>query len=147
MKGRVFIDTNLLLLLIVGLYDKGYISSHKRTSGFTVHDFEMLCLLVDRAQIVVMSSVYVEVSNLLWQTASPYCDLIRARLKEFIEQNCEIHVPSSDASIDDAFSSLGLTDAGLLIAAKDDVILTVDFDLYLAAQIRSQQSENFNHYR
>lgn len=147
MNGKVFIDTNLLLLLIVGLYDKEYIGSHKRTANFSVEDFEILIMLLERVQIVVLSSVYVEVSNLLWQTKGPHCDLIRSKLKEFIMHHCELHISSQESTADEAFPSLGLTDAGILKAAAEDTILTVDLDLYLAAQMRSQQSENFNHYR
>ena len=36
------IDTNLLLLLVVGMTNKSYIKIHKRTKTFTVEDYEQL---------------------------------------------------------------------------------------------------------
>ncbi len=52
------LDTNLFLLLIVGLYDKKLIEKHKRTKAFTPEDFDLLVEL-----ITVDLDLYLEISN------------------------------------------------------------------------------------
>ena len=42
MKGVVVIDTNLLVLLIVGSASKHYIGKHKRLRGYTTDHFDLL---------------------------------------------------------------------------------------------------------
>lgn len=43
----VFVDANLLVLLVVGLTDKNLISKHKRVNRkFDADDFELLCSLL-----------------------------------------------------------------------------------------------------
>ena len=46
-KG-LLIDTNLLLLLLVGLFDQDEIGKVKRTEKFTIEDFEKLKNLLTR---------------------------------------------------------------------------------------------------
>ena len=45
-KG-VFVDTNLLVLLLVGSVNPTRIANFKRTQSFTVEDFRILSRLVD----------------------------------------------------------------------------------------------------
>ena len=62
------IDTNLLLLLVVGMTNKSYIKIHKRTKTFTVEDYEQLLSDLDHFKPVwVTSHCLAEVSNLLKQ--------------------------------------------------------------------------------
>lgn len=42
----IFVDTNALILLVVGLIDKSLISSHKRTSIYESVDFDNLAFLI-----------------------------------------------------------------------------------------------------
>lgn len=144
---RILIDANLLMLLLVGIYDSSYISRHKRTSTFTSQDFDLLLMRLENCEIVFVSNVLTEVSNLLWLTPSPYCDHLRAILKTLIDQKSELHVPAKVAVEIEEFSRLGLTDASLISSTESGTILTVDFDLFLAAQIKGLPSENFNHLR
>ena len=45
----VFVDANLLVLLVVGLTEKNLISKHKRVKRkFDTDEFELLCSLLDR---------------------------------------------------------------------------------------------------
>lgn len=146
-RERIIIDTNLLLLLLVGMYDPSYIARHKRTNDYSAEDFEMLVMRLEHCEIVFVSNVLTEVSNLLWLTPNPYCDHLRALLKELIHQKNEHHVPAKTAVVVEEFSLLGLTDASLIDSSPKGTILTVDLDLYLAAQIKGLPSENFNHLR
>jgi hypothetical protein len=71
------------------------------------------------------------------------------RLQYLIHGSEEIVVASIDASTNAKFAELGLTDAALLeTATADTPLLTVDFDLYLAAlESGEERAINFTHYR
>ena len=66
-----------------------------------------------------------------------------------IHDSNEIVVASIDASSDSRYQGLGLTDAALLeLATIETPVLTVDFDLYLAAiESGEERAVNFNHFR
>ena len=71
------------------------------------------------------------------------------RLQYLVNGSQEIVVASSEATSNGYFESLGLTDAALLEAASSDTpLLTVDFDLYLAALASGEEKAvNFTHFR
>ena len=40
--NKIIIDTNLLVLLVVGITERSLIQKHKRTRNFEVEDFDLL---------------------------------------------------------------------------------------------------------
>lgn len=148
MRPRVIIDTNLLVLLIVGLYSPEYISRHRNLQDYSVEDFESLLILLDGAEIIVSTAILAETSNLLWQTTDPHKTRIRECLAQFIESATE-HKPASIHAISSAyFWKLGLTDAGILsLPPGSGTVLTVDLDLHLAALELGFESDNFTNFR
>lgn len=148
MKPRVLIDTNLLMLLVVGLYQKDYISRHKRTDKFTEDDFDVLSVLLDDHELIVTPNILTEVSNLLWSGPAAHKIPIREVLKGVITLSREYSQNSSEVASCSEFMKLGLTDAGILeLNELSGIILTADLDLHLAALERGLKSENFTHYR
>lgn len=147
MPPRIFVDTNLLMLLAVGTYRKDFIREHKRTDKFSEEDFDNLIILIEGHDLIVTSNVLTEASNLLWCGSDPHKTEIRKVLKLIIEQSCEHLLPSMGTTICSEFMKLGLTDAGILeLGSKAGIILTADLDLHLAALERGLESENFTHY-
>ena len=60
------IDTNSLLILLVGLIDPKLINKHRRTSIYEEQDFlDLLQLIGDFNDLVVLPNVWTEVDNLL----------------------------------------------------------------------------------
>jgi hypothetical protein len=67
-RAAVFFDTNILLLLVVGFYDRQLISQFKRTLSYTPEDYDLVDAFVGEFEnIVTTSSVLTEVSNLAGQ--------------------------------------------------------------------------------
>ena len=63
-----FIDSNLLLLLVVGRSSRDIIAKHKRLRQFTARDYDILLDLLDgTAQVFVTPHTLAEASNLLAQ--------------------------------------------------------------------------------
>jgi hypothetical protein len=59
------------------------------------------------------------------------------------EERC---IVSKDAAVEKTFSRLGLTDAALLVVAREHgSLLSADNDLYLAASTEGIEASNFAH--
>ena len=138
------------MLLIVGSVDRELIAKHRRLREYTVEDYDFLVELLSPAnQVLVTPNTLTETSNLLGQHADPERSLFFDKLRLLIQRNQEVVVASAEASRNNAFGQLGLTDAALLEAiSAERQLLTVDLDLYLTALQRDARSAfNFNHLR
>jgi len=150
MNGNtLIIDTNLLLLLVVGLTDRRLIERHKRLKAFTVEDYDLLCRIVSvAAKILLTPNTLTETSNLLRQIDKPARDQLCNTLRQIIVAGDEEYVASRSAVGGKEFLRLGLTDSVLLdVTGESRSILTVDLELYLAALNRNISAVNFNHLR
>jgi hypothetical protein len=147
-KG-LLIDTNLLLLLFVGLHSRKGIQRFKRTSQFTPEDFDCLARVVQLfKQVVTTPSVLTEVSNLLGQLPEsvrlPVFEVFSVGIHTFQEQ----FTPSRELAQESCFPKFGLTDAGIVESAKGKfLVLTDDFRLAGYLKRRGIDVINFNHLR
>ncbi|MCF4125815.1 PIN domain-containing protein [Methylobacterium sp. SyP6R] len=150
MKAALTIlDTNLMVLLIVGLASQDYILRHKRTQTYTVEDFLLLQdTLAGTPSVVTIPHVLAETSNLVRQFAEPGRSRICAVLQNFVFDCIETTVASGAAARRPEFRLLGLTDAALLeVQYETSVLLTDDLDLYVASVSAGRQAVNFSHLR
>ncbi|MGX9727142.1 MAG: PIN domain-containing protein [Candidatus Electronema sp. VV] len=150
MKGvPLLIDTNLLVLFVVGTAAKEYIAKHKKLTEFTIEDYDMLVRIVSGAsEVLVTPNTLTETSNLAAYIGEPARSKVLDVLRAVSRDSQERYVPSSAAAQRNEFIRLGLADAALLeIAAKDVALLTTDFDLYNAALKKGAKAFNFNHLR
>ena len=147
LKG-IFIDANLLVLLVVGATDQALISKHRRLRRFMVEDYERLIELIRQAgQVFLTPNTLTEASNLLAQHPNPERSRFFAVLRRIIGTNEEIVVASKTASRNNAFVRLGLTDAALLeVISAETPLVTVDLDLFVAAFAKGEVAAlNFTH--
>ncbi len=145
---RMFIDANLLVLLVVGETGRNLIAKHKRTESFEIEDFERLVSIVNSMdRVLVTPNTLTETSNLLAQHGEPERSRCFDVLRLLIEKQEETVVASADAARNREFRRLGLTDAVLLEAVSAETpVLTVDFDLYRAAAAKEPGAAyNFAH--
>ena len=144
------IDSNILLLLIVGRVSQELIIRHCRLEGFSAEDYDILTdLLQNVGQEFVTPNTLTEASNLLGQHREPERSRLFQELRSIILDSEEVVVTSAIASGNRAFSRLGLTDAALLEAVSDDnPLLTVDHNLHKAAlEAGSGFAVNFTAFR
>ncbi len=149
MKGY-FLDSNLLVLLVVGSESRELISKHRRLQDYSAEDYDILCEFLETAKkLFVTPNTLTETSNLLGQHGEPERFALMARLQYLICKSQEITIASKEASANRNFQRLGLTDAVLLEAVTEETpVLTVDFSLYLAAIASGEERAiNFNPYR
>lgn len=143
----VVLDTNLLLLLIVGSLDRQLIAKHKRTRKFTPDHYDTLRdFLSSYPAISVTPNVITETSNLLRQTNEETARRLLAVLKRFLPNFAERFVASTDAAGVSGFLFLGITDAAILHSPPpDSVLLTDDLTLYVQAGRLGRTAINFTH--
>nr|WKN36783.1 hypothetical protein K4G66_30930 [Tunicatimonas sp. TK19036] len=128
----ILIDSNALVLLIVGLIDPSQIRKHRRTSLYTEKDFQKLLAIIQNPnKLIVLPNIWTEVDNLLnnYLTGSfkwPYVKILR----EVVAETTERYLSSTFGINSDYFLSLGLTDS-LIIEFREnfDFLITADSKL------------------
>ena len=145
--GSILIDTNLLILFVVGTTSREYITKHKRLAQFTTKDYDSLVEILSRAPSVLLTpNTLTETSNLIAHIGEPAKGHVFRKFQEIIAQCDEQYVTSRTAAGRAEFLRLGLTDAALLEASTPHVaIVTTDLKLYLAAWAKGTPAINFNH--
>ena len=148
-RGTILIDTNLLLVLLVGALDPDQVERFKRTRSYTRDDYELLMDFVSRyGRIVTTPNVLTEVSNLAGQLAEPLRRDALMALGVLIAQLEERSRPSAELVRDVSFSRLGLADVSVISAADPSTtVLTDDLPLYVRLSDAGIEAINFNHVR
>ena len=151
MPSALFIDANLIVLLVVGQAGRDLIAKHRRTRTlFAIEDYDRLIRAISRVgELRVTPNTLTEASNLLGQHGEPERSQLLLTLRALVERSPETVVASVDAARHAAFPRLGLTDAALLeVVSAGAPLLTVDLDLYVAALASGEEAAiNFNHWR
>jgi hypothetical protein len=147
-KG-VLVDTNLLVLYLVGLLNKHRIPKFNRTNNFTIKDFELLVRLIGHfGKLIVTPHVLSQVSDLT-DLDGKERDTIRGLFKWLVEQRIEEFYDQSSLLVaDPIFKGHGLADAAVAtICSRGILVLTADVKLQLALQRQNADALNFNHVR
>ena len=143
------VDSNLLVLWIVGVTAPAHLGRHKNLKGFDPGDYDLLLKLTTGARsIQVTPHILAETSNLIRQIGDPLRQQLTRALGQRIAGLSEIFVESREAADDRIFPRLGLTDATIMnLAQGKAVVLTTDAILYRALLDRGLNAENFNYHR
>ena len=133
-----FVDTNLLVLYVVGQVDPNIISKHRRLEDYSVEDYYLLIYLIDQVdRLYVTPNTLTETSNLLRQHQDPERALLVQGLSYIIQMSNEITIASATVANGKPFLDLGLTDAVLCeVVSEETPLLTVDLNLYLEMLVR-----------
>ena len=125
-KG-ILIDTNILLLLIVGTSNRKRISQFKRTQQFIPEDYDLLIKLINLfPTIITTPNILTEVNSLTNQIGEPErskCFAIFAKLVSEIE---EVALSSQEIVKNNGFIKFGLTDCGILELPKNQYLVLTD---------------------
>lgn len=148
-RPLLLVDTNLLLLLLVGSADRSQIERFKRTTRYTPEDFDLLEAYVSQFEgLLVTPNVLTEVSNLTGQLAEPFRSRVFGTIGLLAAQVTEEYVPSAAVTREPEFVRLGLTDVSILLATRERAeVLTDDLPLYLKLARSGVSAVNFNHLR
>jgi hypothetical protein len=146
--AKLLIDTNVLLLLIVGRWDRSRISQFRRTAQFSTTDFDTLQSHIRLySEVVTTPAVLTEVSNLM---GNSFHETIAQTIVNVCDAFAERAPGKGEVFGDEGFDRLGFADASILCAVADDeqtVVLTDDAGLYNEVLYRGAEAINFNHLR
>jgi len=147
-KG-LLIDTNLLLLYFVGMYDQDRIPRFKRTMAFTTDEFVLLATIFKEFdKIITTPNILTEVSNLSGQLPGNLRSYFYSDFATRIPTLQEQYTTSTTISTSTHFNTFGLTDAGIVETVKGNyLVLTADLDLFGLLQNLGVDAINFNHIR
>jgi hypothetical protein len=147
--NSALIDTNLLLLLIVGATERDYIGKHKRTKQFTVEDYDLLLSQLERfKQLWVTSHCLAETSNLVNQSSSQVASRIMKNMGYLCGTFSESHMKKEIVCSDSELARLGIADVGFVRKSKSvSCSFTVDHDLYQSISRLGRKVVNLNHLR
>jgi rRNA-processing protein FCF1 len=127
----ILIDSNALVVLIIGLVDDRLISKHKTTSIYTKKDFlQLLQVIGDFKRLMVLPNIWTEVDNLLNRFSGNYKWKYIQSIKFMIQESSEKYLESKLGIENIFFADLGLTDSLILEAGKNcEFIVTSDSKL------------------
>lgn len=142
-KG-IIVDTNLLLLLLVGAFDKSRIATFKRTATYSEEDYELvykLALLFKK--VFVTPQILAELSNLLKVSEAEESEMLRAMIST-LEGSTEKHFSKNHLILNPLLIKLGFTDVSILSAARNKRVLVITDDLPLSNALRESMCDVLN---
>ena len=127
---RLLLDTNVLLLLLVGLLRPDRIGG-KRLEPFIQADFQIIANWAAEIPVhISMPNILTEASNFLGDGKQELVSGGRCALAKYIVGLEEIYLPSRSIVAGPEFMRLGLTDAAIhSLADKDVCVVSVDHHL------------------
>jgi hypothetical protein len=146
-KG-VVVDTNLLLLLAVGIYRRDRIQTFNRTRQYTVDDFDLLVRIVDLFhKRIVTPNVVTEADNLARQLPTQEHGAVAAVMTSLISASFEVYSPSKEAVSHKSYPQVGVTDCTILAAGHEALVITDDLRLWGMLSALGHDAININHIR
>lgn len=138
---KLIIDTNLLLLLIIGAIDDGrHIQKSKRLDGYSEEDYQtVLEFMATYDEVSITPYIAAEVSNLIDLSGN-----VRHRIfefaREFFKNLTHINSTINDDTLGDTFLSYGLTDNSIIRLINEYHVLTNDNRLCEQLILRNQKN-------
>lgn len=146
-KG-VLLDTNLMVLLAIGLYKRERIPSFKRTDQYTESDFDLVARIVANFERrITTPHILAETDNLTRQLPAREHRAVAAIMAPLVEKLFEIYSPSAAAMRHQRYSTLGLTDCVTIACAADVLVITDDLTLSNILSHLGRDAININHIR
>lgn len=146
---RLLLDTNVLLLWIVGLLKPSLIGTHRRLKDFDGDDFVLVNQLATQVpQHISTPHILAEVSNFLGSGPQQMVAGGTSALADYIVLLDEIYTPARDIAATPEFHALGLTDAAIHHLAQSDIrVISMDFHLCNRLAEKGIEAINPRHFR
>lgn len=132
----IIFDTKVLTALVVGL-TRPDLLGQAPTEDFDRSDLDLMVGLTARFKIIVTPGILTEVNS--WLNKSHACEELRQQLARMLPALLEHYRESLELSKDDLFPPLGLTDIGLVEAARSRAALVITTDGRLVARMQPRQ--------
>lgn len=148
-RNGLIIDTNLLILIIVGSFDPKIIPRFKRTSKYLEDDFSLMINFIKFFDnIITTPNILTETCNLSLNLNFETENGLYRTFAKIIYSLRENYVTSIDLPKENAFFQFGISDSAIIELCKQGrLLLTDDFPLYGYVTAQGMDAINFNHIR
>jgi hypothetical protein len=144
----IIIDSNLVLLLVIGIYNPARIATFKRTQKYRPRDFELLvALLQPFPKRITTPNIMTEVDNFCRQLPENEYPLVARKLQELCQNLFEVYHDSSNVMSNINYHRVGLTDTGTIVSSPQYLVLTDDYALSGRLEALGRDVINLNHLR
>lgn len=145
---KAILDTNLLLLWLVGQTDQSLLKSFKRVDTFSSSDVRRLkAIILPFRQLVTTPHILSETSNFIEQAPPWRRAALLAQFTVFVLNVAEVYQPAKSLVARGEFNALGITDTALAVLSADSVVVTVDHRLAGKIEALGGNALNFNRWR
>ena len=148
-KG-IIIDTNLLILLLVGIYDINFINKFKVAQKYFKEDYNILYNFIHNFNtIFITPHILTELSNLSMKMNDNEFKKYITYFIEILKESKEINIEKNNILSHKSITKLGVTDIGIMIASENNgyLFITDDFPLANISESKGLPVINFNHLR
>lgn len=137
LRKQILLDSNLLLVLVTGIFDTRLLGKFKRVAGYTGEDHTLLVQTVSRfGTLLTTPHLLTEVGNLA-NNSFPECVradwsiafagfLQAAGVRSVVEERW---IEGASLALRQEFPRFGITDAAVSACACDALVLTQDYRL------------------
>lgn len=147
-SSGVYLDTNLMLMLVIGSYNPQRLQTFKRTKAYTPAEFRLLENIMNKFERrLTTPNILTEVDNLTRQLPEREHDPIALHIQRLVADMFEVYHESREHLGGEAHRKVGLTDAILIAQAEKYLIVTEDFPLASRIARLGRDVINFNHLR
>lgn len=146
----LLVDTNLLVLLVIGSVSETAIASNKRLSAYTLTDYKLLMSFINQFKTLFTTPhILTEVSNLIGCETKPQQQGLE--ILNLLAQRMEEMLPASSETMSlypKSYLKFGLSDASIHRVATDNLLVLTD-DLNFCYYLQGQNilALNFNNLR
>lgn len=147
-KG-ILVDSNLLLLFLIGAVNRDLIQKFKRTKHYLPEDYDTLVKYLSQfSKRVTTPNVLTEVSNLGNSLPDNWKASFQSVLQHAVQILDETYMPSNSVVATHECARFGLTDSAITALVKGKYLLLTD-DLRLSQYFQKSGGDavNFNHIR
>lgn len=143
----MLLDTNLLVLLLLGNTDPALIRENTRTSKYTEDDYTFLVKALGEDTVLVLTPhILTETSNLVGKLRGETREHFFLFLSRYVQIAQERSKEAKLLMQDETFERLGVTDVGILAMKRSKpLVLTDDLGLYLELERRAHPVINYAH--
>lgn len=134
----IIVDTNLLLLYLIGSFNKDLIRKHKRLSNYNEKDFIFVKNVIKKSPLIFTTPhILAEVSNII-DIDDPKFSRYFTKFVKMLTLLSEFYSRKEDLINDWIFETLGLTDSAIINAAKTNKLVILTDDREATSIIRAE---------
>lgn len=146
---RLLLDTNVLVLFIVGLIRPEEIGKAKRVQEFDRDDFDLIAHWASQTREHISTAhVLAETSNFIGSGHQEITKGACEALGAYVANLTEIPFPAKGIVSTEEYRSLGLTDAAVfLLSERNTRVISTDFHLCNRLAAKGVDAINPRHFR